>query len=163
MDKSVEAAVNRQIVREFQAGYLYLAMSAHFDRESLLGFANWMRRQAQEELLHAMRLFDFMNHRNAGVKLETVEAPPIDFGPPLSLFEDALEHEKEVTKLIHELYDMAVEKHDHATQLELQWFITEQVEEENSVGTVVDQLRMAGENEAAILILDRELGARGGA
>lgn len=163
MDKAVQAAVNRQIAREFQAGYLYLAMSAHFDQASLLGFASWMRLQAQEELLHAMRLFDFMNQRGATVKLDAVEAPPTDFGKPLSLFEDALAHEKEVTKLIHELYDLAVDKHDHATQLELQWFITEQVEEENSIGTVVDQLRMAGENEAAVLILDRELGTRSSA
>lgn len=161
MDDAVRDAMNRQIGHEFKAGYLYLAMSSHFERESLLGFATWMREQAQEELEHAMKLFDFMNHRGTKVELGSVDAPPADFGKPLEIFEAALEHEKEVTRLIHELYDLCVEKHDHATQLELNWFITEQVEEEASVGTVVDQLRMAGDNEAAILMLDRELGARG--
>lgn len=162
MDKAVRDGVNRQIGHELKAGYLYLAMSAHFERESLLGFASWMREQAQEELGHAMKLFDFMNHRGAKVDLGAVEAPPSDFGAPLEIFQAALEHEQEVTKLIHELYDLCVENHDHATQLELNWFITEQVEEEASVGTIVDQVRMAGDNEAAILMLDRELGARGG-
>ena len=162
MDESVMDAVNRQIGHEFKAGYLYLAMSAHFERVSLVGFASWMREQAQEELEHAMKLFDFMNHRGAKVELPRVDAPPTEFGSPLEIFQEALEHEEKVTRLIHDLYDLCVDKHDHATQLELNWFITEQVEEEASVGTIVDQLRMAGENEAAILMLDRELGARGG-
>ncbi|MBW3533698.1 MAG: ferritin [Gemmatimonadetes bacterium] len=160
MDDAVQDAVNEQIGKEFYAGYLYLAMSAHFERESLLGFARWMRVQAQEELEHAMKLFGFMNQRGATVQLRSVDAPPTGFEAPLSLFEQALEHEREVSRLIHKLYDLAVQKHDHATQLELQWFITEQVEEEANVGTVVDQLRMAGDNEAAILMLDRELGQR---
>lgn len=161
MDNAVRDAVNRQIGHEFKAGYLYLGMSAHFERASLLGFASWMRHQAQEEVGHAMRLFDFMNHRGAEVVLGAVDAPPTEFGTPLEIFQAALQHEQEVTRLIHELYDLCVEKHDHATQLELNWFITEQVEEEASVGTVVDQLGMAGDNEAAVLMLDRELGARG--
>jgi len=162
MDEAVRDGVNRQIGKEFKAGYLYLAMSAHFERASLVGFASWMREQAQEELAHAMKLFDFMNHRGAVVELPAVDAPPTDFGTPLEIFEEALRHEEEVTRLIHELYDLCAERHDHATQLELNWFITEQVEEEASVGTIVDQLRMAGSNEAAVLMLDRELGARGG-
>lgn len=161
MNESVRDAVNRQIGHEFKAGYLYLAMSAHFERVSLVGFASWMRGQAQEELEHAMKLYDFMNHRGARVELPTIDAPPSDFGSPLEIFQKALGHEEEVTRLIHELYDLCVEKHDHATQLELNWFITEQVEEEASVGTIVDQLVMAGDNEAAVLMLDRELGARG--
>ncbi|MDX1495007.1 MAG: ferritin [Longimicrobiales bacterium] len=161
MNESVREAVNRQIGHEFKAGYLYLAMSAHFERVSLVGFASWMREQAQEELEHAMKLYDFMNHRGARVELPAIDAPPSDFGSPLEIFQKALGHEEEVTRLIHELYDLCVEKHDHATQLELNWFITEQVEEESSVGTIVDQLVMAGDNEAAVLMLDRELGARG--
>lgn len=162
MDESVRDAVNRQIGQEFKAGYLYLAMSAHFERVSLVGFASWMRAQAAEELEHAMKLFDFMNHRGAEVQLPAINAPPSDFGTPLEIFQKALGHEEEVTRLIHELYDLCVDQHDHATQLELNWFITEQVEEEASVGTIVDQLEMAGDNEAAVLMLDRELGARGG-
>lgn len=160
MDKGVQDALNEQIGKELYAAYLYLAMSAHFDRKSLLGFARWMRLQAEEEMTHAMRLFDYMNKRGAVVDFPGVDAPPAEFGDALSLFETALEHEKKVSQLIHKLYDLAVSKHDHATQLELQWFITEQVEEEDSVGTIVDQLRMAGENEAAIFMLDREMAGR---
>ena len=160
MDESVQKAVSKQIGQEFFAGYFYLAISAHFERESLLGFARWMRAQAQEELTHAMKLFDFMNHRGANPRLKSVPAPPSEFGSPLSLFEAALEHERQVSRLIHELYDLAGNEHDHATQLELQWFITEQVEEESMIGAVVDQLRMAGDNKAALLMLDREMGAR---
>ncbi len=163
MDQSVQDAVSTQIGKELYAGYFYLAISAHFDRKSLLGFSRWMRAQAQEELIHAMKLFDFMNHRAATPKLKAIPAPPTKFGHPLALFETALAHEQEVSGLIHQLYDLAVKKHDHATQLELQWFITEQVEEEKQVGTIVDQLRMAGDNQAALLMLDREMGVRAAA
>ncbi|MDT8370002.1 MAG: ferritin [Longimicrobiales bacterium] len=160
MDRAVQDALNEQIGQEFYAAYLYLAMSAHFGSKSLLGFAKWMRLQAEEEVAHAMRLFDHMNRRGATVKFGGVDAPPAEFGNPLEIFRTALEHEKKVSGMIHELYDLAVEKHDHASQLELQWFITEQVEEEDSVQTIVDQLKMAGENEAAIFMLDRELSGR---
>ena len=163
MDNDVRDALNEQIGKELYAAYLYMAMCAHFELASLRGFASWMRFQAQEELDHAMRLFDYMTRRGAAVAFPGVDAPPADFGRPLQNFETALEHEKVVTELIHELYDLAVAKHDHATQLELQWFITEQVEEEDSIGTIVDQLRMAGDNEAAIFILDRELSGRASA
>lgn len=162
MDKAVQEAVSEQVGKELYAAYLYLAMSAHFDRKSLVGFSRWMRMQAQEELTHAMRLFDFMNNRGATVRLSAIDSPPSEFGPPLAVFEEALAHERQVSELIHRLYDLALQNHDHATQLELQWFITEQVEEEKQVSTIADQVRMAGDNEAAILILDRELGARSG-
>ena len=160
MDQAVQDAVSEQIGKEFYAAYLYLAISAHFDRTSLLGFSRWMRLQAQEELSHAMRLFDFMNSSGTVVRLGPIDEPPSGFGKPLPVFEAALAHEREVSDLIHRLYDLAVQKHDHATQLELQWFITEQMEEEKLVGTVVEQIRMAGENQAALLMLDRELGNR---
>lgn len=160
MDSEVRDALNEQIGAELYAAYSYLAMSAHFDLKSLLGFAKWMRFQAEEELGHAVRLFDYMNRRGAAVTFGGIDAPPQDFGGPLKSFETALDHEKGVSEMIHKLYDLAVSKHDHATQLELQWFITEQVEEEDSIGTIVDQLRMAGENEAAIFMLDRELATR---
>jgi ferritin len=163
MDKSVQDALNEQIGQELYAAYLYLAMSAHFDQKSLLGFASWMRLQGQEELGHALRLFDHMNRRGAIVVFGEIEAPPGTFSDPVAIFESALAHERKVSALIHALYDLAMEKHDHATQLELQWFITEQVEEEDSIGTVVDQLRMAGENKAALLMLDRQLATRASA
>lgn len=160
MDQEMQDALNRQINKELFAGYLYLAMCAHFEARSLNGFAQWMRAQAQEELDHAMRIFDHMSDRGAKVELAALDRPSGEFGSPLEAFEEALEHEKAVTVMIHELYDMAVEKHDHASQILLEWFINEQVEEEDTVGTIVDQIRMAGDNQAAILMLDRELGAR---
>ncbi len=160
MDKTVQDALNRQINKELFAAYLYLSMCAHFESRSLTGFARWMRAQAREELNHAMRIFDHLNERGATVELAALDQPAREFGSPVEVFEEALDHEKAVTQMIHKLYDLAEEKHDHASQLLLEWFITEQVEEEDSVGTVVDQLRMAGDNQAAILMLDRELGSR---
>ncbi len=160
MDKEMQDALNGQINKELFAAYLYLSMCAAFEARSLDGFAQWMRGQAQEELAHAMRIFDHMNERGARVELAALTRPTQEFGSTLEAFQAALDHERSVTKAIHELYDIALEKHDHASQLLLEWFIDEQVEEEDTVGTIVDQLRMAGENEAAILMLDRELGAR---
>lgn len=162
MDKEMRDALNRQINKELFAAYLYLSMCAYFEDRSLEGFAQWMRAQAQEELDHAMRIFDHLNERGARVELASLDQPDREFGSTAEAFQKALDHERAVTKAIHELYDLAMEKHDHASQLLLEWFINEQVEEEDSVGTVVDQLRMAGENEAAVLMLDRELGARQG-
>jgi ferritin len=161
MKESVRRAVNNQINHEFHAAYQYLAMAAHFELESLNGFGFWMRAQAREEVEHAMRLFDFMLQRGAAVDLDEIAAPEVEFDSPLSTFRAALEHERKVTGLIHELHDLASEEHDHATRLELEWFIREQVEEEDSVGTVVEQLEMAGDDRAALLILDRTLGSRG--
>ncbi|HEX2076132.1 MAG TPA: ferritin [Longimicrobium sp.] len=163
MKEPVRAAINDQINRELFAAYLYLAMSAHLDNEALDGFAHWMRLQAQEELGHAMRLFDYLVERNARVELKAIEKPPASFGSPLAIAEQALEHEQTVTEHINRIYQLATEQGDFATQVHLQWFLTEQVEEENSAETMVDRLRMAGDNRAALLILDRELAARGAA
>lgn len=160
MDSAVRQAINDQIKHEFYAAYLYMAMSAHFSNEALDGFAHWMRMQAQEELGHAVRLVDYLLDRGESVEFPAVEAPPTSFGAPLSIFEAALEHERKVTAAIERIYALAVEKSDYATQLQLQWFINEQVEEEASSGRVVDQLRLAGEDGAALLMMDQRLGAR---
>lgn len=160
MKQPVQDAVNDQIRHELASAYTYLSMSAHFEAENLPGFANWMKLQAQEELAHAMRLFSFMNDRGARVELQALDQPPTKFDSPVSVFEQALKHEQKVTALIEKLYETAVEHKDYATQVELQWFITEQVEEENSATLIVEQLRMAGENRAALLMLDRQFGAR---
>lgn len=161
MKEPVRSAINDQINREFFAAYLYLAMSAHLDNEALDGFAHWMRLQAQEEMGHAMRLFDYLVERNARVELQAIEMPPATFGSPLAIAEQALAHEQSVTQHINRIYQLASEQGDFATQVHLQWFLTEQVEEENSAETMVDRLRMAGNDRAALLILDRELAARG--
>jgi ferritin len=160
MKTEVQDGINRQINQELFAGYLYLGMSAHFEAASLEGFAGWMRHQAEEELAHAMRLFDHMNERGGRVVLDSLEAPPNEFGSPLEIFRQALAGEQKVTGLIHSLYELAVKHSDYPTQVMLHWFITEQVEEEDATGTIVDQLEMIGDDRAALLMLDRQLGER---
>lgn len=163
MDTNVQNAINEQIKHELESGYLYLAMSAHFEAANFPGFARWMRLQAQEELGHAMRLFDFLIDRGGRIELQALGKPPAEFGTPFSIFEQALAHEREVTGLIDRLHEIALTKKDYATQAFLQWFITEQVEEEKSASTAVEQLRMANNAAAALLMLDAKFGARSAA
>jgi ferritin len=160
MDSDVQRAINEQIRHELESGYLYLAMCAHFEAANYPGFARWMRIQAREELGHAMRLFDYVHDRAGRIELQAIARPPADFDTPLSIFEAAFEHEKSVTRLIHKLNETAAFKNDYATQVFLQWFITEQVEEEKSASLAVEQLRMAGSAPAALLMLDGKFGAR---
>jgi len=160
MDGEVQRALNEQIKHELDSGYLYLAMSAHFEGANLPGFARWMRIQAREELGHGMRLFDYVLERGGRVELERLDKPPAQFDSPLSVFEMALEHELKVTALIRRLHEVALERKDYATQVYLQWFITEQVEEESTAHLAVERLRMAGDAPAALLMLDRDFGAR---
>ena len=162
MDKSIQKAINKQIGLELYSAYVYLAMSAHFAEQNFDGFAGWMRGQASEEQEHAMRLFDYLLERGAHVELGAVNAPPKEFGTPLEIYEEALGHEREVTKSIHAIYELAREKKDYATEIALQWFITEQVEEEATAEAAVEQLRLAGDNASALLMLDRQFGQREG-
>jgi ferritin len=160
MNDEIRDAINAQIGLELHSAYAYLAMSAHFSEQNFEGFAHWMRLQAQEELEHAMRFFDYMLERGSAVALPAVDSPPREFGDPLSVFELALEHEQKVTAAIHAIYDLARESKDYATELQLQWFVTEQVEEEASAGLAIEKLRRAGEHEPTLLLLDTEFGAR---
>jgi ferritin len=160
MKDAVITAVNEQIRHELESEYIYLSMSAHFEAENLPGFAKWMRLQSQEEVNHSMRLFDYLNDRGARVTLQALTQPPVTFDTPLSVFEQAFAHEQKITSLIEQLNETAGKHGDYATQAMLQWFITEQVEEEKNAAQAVDQLRMAGDNRAALLFLDRQLGAR---
>jgi len=160
MNEVVRNAFNEQIKSELFSGYLYLSMSAHFDHENLPGFARWMRLQAQEELAHTMRLFDYVLRRGGRVELHGINAPPTDFGPPLTLFESVLEHERAVTGMIHALFELSGKEGDWAAQQELQWFIAEQVEEEDTASTARDQVSMAGDDQAALLMLDQQFGSR---
>ena len=160
MNDVVQDAFNQQIKNELSSGYLYLSMSAHFDHENLPGFAHWMRLQAQEELEHAMRLFDYVLRRGGRVELDAIDAPPTDFGPPVTLFESVLEHERAVTGMIHGLFELSGKESDLAAQQELQWFIGEQVEEEDTAETARDQVGMAGDDPAALLMLDQQFGSR---
>ena len=138
MQPTVEKAFNAQIRDELDSAYLYLSMSAHFAAANLPGFARWMRLQAQEELGHAMRLYDHVIERGGRIVLHAIPKPQAEFGTPLSIFEAALEHEKHITSLIEKLYETAVAKKDYPAQLALQWFIEEQVEEERTMAAVLD-------------------------
>ena len=160
MNDTVLNALNDQIKHELHSAYVYLGVSAYCDRMSLPGFAHWMRMQSQEEISHAMKILDFINDRGGIVKLQAIDAPAFDFGTPLQIAEKALEHERKVTGLIENLYGLAAKEGDYATQALMQWFVTEQVEEEKNAGLLVDQMKMIGDNRTALLMLDMELGKR---
>ena len=156
----MQAALNEQIMHEFYASQYYLSMSAYFERTGYPGFANWMRLQSDEERGHALRIFDFVNDREGRVDLGRIDAPPAEFGSPLEVFRAALAHERKVTALIGDLYRLAAEEADYPTQVMLQWFVNEQVEEEKVASEIVDRLRLAGDDTSALLLLDTELGQR---
>ncbi len=158
--QKMEQALNKQINAELYSGYLYLAMSAHFESTNLPGFANWMRVQAQEELEHALKMYAYVNEREGRVILDAIEAPPSEWDSPLAAFQAAYEHEQKVTGLINDLVSLAVDEKDHATQIFLQWFVTEQIEEEASASAVVEKLKLVGDAPQGLFMMDRELGAR---
>ncbi len=160
LSKKMEDALNKQCNAELYSAYLYLSMVAYFQSLNLPGSANWMTCQTQEEVLHAMKFFNFVNERGGRARLSAIEGPKVDWKSPLEAFEDALKHEQKVTGLINDLADLAVSEKDHATQAFLQWFVTEQVEEESSVGEVVNKLKLAGDNSGALLMIDQELARR---
>jgi ferritin len=160
LGKAVEDAMNEQIKNELFSAYQYLSMAAYCESENLPGFAQWMRAQAREETAHAMKFYDFILDRNGRVFLRGIDEPVVAFGSPLEVFERALEHEKRVTTMINDLYGLAVRENDYASQTFLQWFITEQVEEEKNAGDVVETLKMVGDKSEALFLLDRELGQR---
>ena len=157
---AVESAMNEQIGNELFSAYQYLSMAAYCESENLPGFAQWMRTQSREETEHAMKFYDFILERNGRVVLQGIDGPVVDFGSPLEVFEQALEHERKVTAMINDLYGLAVRENDYASQTFLQWFVTEQVEEEKNAGDVVENLKMVGDKSEALFLLDRELGRR---
>jgi len=159
--KAVESGINKQITLEFASAYTYLAMAAYFSEASLNGFAAWMRFQYQEELAHAERLLDFLLDNGGNVKLDAIPRPETAFENPLAVMQSALEHEQTVTAAVHDLYELAIKEKAHASEMELQWFITEQVEEEKTLGDIVNQLKFAGDSGAALLLIDQQLGSRG--
>lgn len=160
MDSAVQNAINSQIQAEFQSAYIYLAMSAKFEHLNLKGFAHWLRTQWQEETEHAMKLYDFLLQRDGEVVLLELEKPTISFSTPLEAFKQVLEHEQYITSRINDLYDLATEKRDYPLQNLLQWFIDEQVEEEDSARSIIDSLKLIGDAGPNLFLLDRELGSR---
>jgi len=158
--KPMEDAISEQINAELYSSYLYLAMAADFESKNLSGFAKWMRAQTQEEVVHAMKFFDYVYERGGRVKLEALAKPPAEWESPLAAFEAAYTHEQKVTALISALVELAIEQKDRATENMLRWFVAEQVEEEASAAAVVQQLRLAASAPGALFMLDRELGQR---
>ncbi len=160
ISEKIQEALNEQLNAELYSSYLYLSMSAYFQDINLGGFANWMRVQAQEEVVHAMKFYDFVNERGGRVILKSVEGPPKEWESPLAVFEAGYEHEQKVTGLINNLVELALGEHDHATNIFLQWFVSEQVEEEDNANTVVQKIKLMGDAKGGLFMLDRELGQR---
>ncbi|WP_339132772.1 MAG: ferritin [Candidatus Electrothrix sp. GW3-4] len=153
-------ALTRQINEEMYSGYLYLSMESYFRSISLSGFATWMRAQAQEELYHAMKFYDYVNERGGRVILDTINQPDSAWKTPLAAFEQIMGHEEKVTALINGLMDLAITEQDHATKIFLQWFVSEQVEEEASVGEVLNKLRLIQNDSSGLFMLDAEMAKR---
>ncbi|ADM28135.1 Ferroxidase [Ignisphaera aggregans DSM 17230] len=158
-DKIVEA-LNKQLNRELYSAYLYLAMASWFDSRNLKGFAHWMKVQAREEVEHAMKFYEYINDRGGRVVLEDIKAVQIEWKSVTEVFEYALEHERNVTRYIHELFNLARSEGDRATEVFLHWFINEQVEEEKTFSEILQILKYAGETPQIVLILDRQLAER---
>jgi len=161
IDKEMLARINDQINKELYSAYLYLSMTAYFESANLAGFAHWMRVQANEEMEHAMKFYDYVYDRGGQVVLEAIEKPPAEFDSPLDVFTKVYAHEQKVTGLINGLYKLALEKSDYPSQTFLHWFIDEQVEEEKNADAIVQRLKLVGEKAHGLLLLDRELAARG--
>ena len=160
LNADLENALNDQLNSELYSAHLYLSMAAYFETENLNGFAHWMRVQHKEEVSHAMRLFDYINDRNGRVVVQTIEQPPVEFESVLSAMEMTLEHEREVTRMIEDLYREAQSQKDYATHVLLEWFIEEQVEEEKSAVEIVEHLKLIGDDGTGLLILDGRMAER---
>ncbi len=160
LDPQLEAALNEQLGGELYSSHLYLSMSAYCESVNMPGAAHWFRTQAEEERGHALRFFDHIVDRGGRVELGPIPAPPSGFASLLDAFEQASQAERNVSAAIDRLVAMAAERSDFAAQAFLQWFVTEQVEEEKQADEVVQTLRMIGDNPASLFMLDRELGAR---
>ncbi len=158
--EKIQNALNEQLNAELYSSYLYLSMSAYFESVALKGFANWMQVQAQEELTHAMKFYDFIQESGGRVILTAVDAPQIQWDSPLAAFEHVYQHEQKVTGLINNLVNLAVTEADHASNNFLQWFVTEQIEEEASADEIVQKIKLSGDDRSALSFLDQELGKR---
>jgi len=160
MKAKIQKAFNKHLNAESFSAHLYMSMSAYFDSVNMKGMANWMRLQADEESMHARKFFDYILSRGGKVNLDKIDAPQIEWKSPLDAFESAYEHEKLITAKINGLVDLSLAESDHASNAFLQWFVTEQVEEEESVSEIVDQLKLVGDAPGALFMLDKELNQR---
>ena len=160
ISKKVGEALNEQVNAELYSAYLYLSMEAYFESASLAGFANWMRIQTQEELMHAMKIYDFVIERDGKVLLKAIEQPQSAWESPLATFEAVYKHEQKVTGLINDLVNLAIEEKDHATNTFLQWFVSEQVEEEKNACDIVGKLKLIEDSPQALFMMDDQMAQR---
>ena len=162
ISKTMQDAMNDQINKELFSSYLYLSMAAYFEDKNLPGFAHWMRIQEAEEREHAMKLYDFLLERGGKVTLKAIDAPKTEWTSTLEVAQEVAAHEAKVTASIHALYETALKEKDYPAQVMLQWFITEQVEEEKNAAEIVANLKLIEERGTAVLMLDHRLSKRGG-
>ena len=162
LEKNVLKAMNEQVNKELFSSYLYLSMSAYCESEGFPGCAKWLKVQSDEENSHGMKLYHFIHERGGRVELEAIDKPKIDFKNISQLFTQVLEHEQKVSASITALYETAMKAHDYPTQIMLQWFITEQVEEEKNANEIIDLLKKVGDSSVSLMMFDRQLGARVG-
>lgn len=160
LTERLQNALNDQLNAEYYSAYLYLSMAAYLESLDFPGMAHWMRMQYEEEVIHALKFFDFINDRDGRVILKAIDQPPSDFGSIEQVFEEVLAHEQKVTGLIHNLYALAVEENDYPTQSMLQWFIDEQVEEEKTASEMLAKVRLVKDYPPGLLMLDQEMSTR---
>jgi len=158
-DKMAQA-MNQQINAELYSAYLYMSMAAWLDGQELPGFGHWMKIQAQEEMTHALKFYGHLNERGAKAVMKAIDAPETEWDSPLDCFKDVAEHEAKVTALINDLVSLAREEKDYASEAFLQWFVSEQVEEEASAAEAVGKLKLAGQAPGGLFMLDKEMAAR---
>jgi ferritin len=161
ISEKMQEAINNQIQAEFYSAYMYLSMSAFFEARNLPGFAKWLRVQFQEESTHALKFYDYLIERGGSVSLGAIAQPSVEWESNLEAFQAVLEHEQKVTGKINKLYEVALKEKDYASQVMLQWFISEQVEEEKNASDIIEQLLMIDARGTAVLMLDHQLGKRG--
>ena len=158
--EKIEKALNQQLNQELYAFYVYLSMSAYFESMNLNGFANWMRFQAEEEKNHGLKFYDYILQANGRIDLKQIDAPKKSWKSVQEVFEDTYNHEKKVTESIYDIVDLSISERDHATHNFLQWFVSEQVEEEATALKILEKIKLIGDNQGALFILDREMGSR---
>jgi ferritin len=158
--KSMIESLNNQINHEISSGYLYLSMASYADSINFGGFAHWLKFQAKEELAHAMKMYGYVNDCGGKVDLKAIEQPETQFKSLKEIFEKVLAHEKKITVLINKLYELAIKENDYATQINMQWFVSEQVEEEKHASDILEQLKNIGESYTSLIMIDRHLATR---
>ncbi|MFZ2498149.1 ferritin [Methanosarcina sp.] len=160
LNEKMEEALNEQINREMYSSYLYLSMAAYSSTIGMPGFAHWFRVQVEEENIHAMKLFDYINNQGGRVRLKEIKEPPMEFGTPMKMFQQTLKHEQFITRSINELIDLASAEKDETTASFLQWYVEEQVEEEENDNEIIDKLKSFEENKSTLAEIDAELAKR---